>query len=306
MAPLALNFIVGVNDPSLYQYGFLLGAVTIFIGLMTFIVFKNKYLRLPNGDAIGVTPISKSQKIAEKKSNLNVSDKLSKIEIDHLKVIGVLLVIIVIFFIAHEQISSSLIILAMDNVVNTVPFTNFEVAPQIYLSLNPLFIIILSPIFIKITTMLSNRNKEPSSISKIGIGLLICGLSYFVLLMAVNAFDANMQMSMIWIVLFNLLLVIGELLIMPIALSLTSKLAPAKYSSLMMGIFFAATSLAVMISGIFASAFPEHGQSTMLLGLIPIANIGSFMLIFVILCCGFGVVWLLVRNKIKKLMHGVN
>ena len=305
LGPLAVNFIVGVNNPSLYQYGFLLGAITMFIGLVIFIAFKNKYLRLPNGEPIGATPISKMQKVKDKKVNVNVSEKLSKIEIDHLKVIIVLLVIITVFFIAHEQISSSLVILALSNVNNIVPFTNFEVAPQIYMTLNPLFIILLSPVFIKITAMLSNRNKEPSSISKIGIGLLIVGFSYVVLLMAVSTLDANMQMNMVWIILFNLFLVIGEILVMPVALSLTSKLAPPKYTSLMMGIFFAATAVAVIISGIFASAFPDKG-ATMLLGLIPITNLGSFMWIFIILCFGFGIVWLLIRNPIKKLMHGIN
>lgn len=304
LAPLAVNFVVGVNNPSLYQYGFLLGAITIFIGLMIFVVLKNKYLRLPNGEPIGITPISKMQKLKDK-ANETVNDKLTKVEIDQMKVIIILLVIILVFFIAHEQISSSLVILALTNVNNIVPFTNFEVAPQIYMTLNPLFIIIISPIFIKITAMFANRNKEPSSISKIGIGLLFAGLSYVILLIAVSTLDANMQMNMIWIVLFNLVLVVGELLVMPIALSLTSKLAPPKYASLMMGVFFAATAVAVIIAGLFASAFPENG-TTMLLGFIPITNLGSFMWIFIIICFVVGAIWLLLRKQIQKLMHGVN
>ena len=307
LAPLALHFVVGDGNPALYQYGFLVGAVAIFIGLVMFIALKNKYLRLPSGEPIGIVPISKTQKIVEKKTNVDVSEKLSKIEIDRIKVIFLILIIITVFFVSHEQISTSMLPLAMNYLNNIVPFTNYEFTPQFYLTLNPLFIIILSPIFIKFLSMLADRNKEPSSISKLGIGLLFVALGYVMLVIPFSLAGANARISMSWIVLFNIFLVIAELFIMPIALSLMSKLAPAKYASLMVGVLFAATAVAEVISGYFASAFPSIvGESTMLLGIIPIANVASFMWVFVILSLIFAVIWLLFKNKVKKLTHGVS
>lgn len=307
LAPLALNFAVGVNDPSLYQYGFLIGAVTIFIGLVMFIVLKDKYLRLPNGEPLGVVPICKSQRLTDNKANVDISEKLSKIEIDRLKVILLILVMITVFFIAHEQISTSLIILPMSYIYNVIPFTNIEVAPQFFLTLNPLFIIILSPVFVKLTAILADRNKEPSSISKLGIGLFLVGVSYVFLYIPLVGIQEYSTMNMSWMFVFNFVLVVAELLMMPIALSLISKLAPLKYRSLMVGVLFVASAIANVISGYFASAFPDKiGETTVLLGLIPLHGPASFMVVFIVMSVIFAIVWLLFKNPIKKLMHGVN
>ena len=306
LAPLILHLVVGDGNPALYQYGFLVGVIAIFIGLVMFIVLKNKYLRLPNGEPLGVVPISKTQKILDKKSELDVNEKLSKIEIDRLKVVVLILGIITVFFVAHEQITTSMLPLAMNYLNNVVPVVNYEFTPQFYLTLNPLFIIILSPLFIKFLSMLSNRNKEPSSISKLGIGLLFVGISYIMLFIPFSISGGNSKISMSWVILFNFFLVVAELFIMPIALSLMSRLAPAKYASLMVGVLFAATAVAEVISGYFASAFPSVvGQSTVLFGIIPIANVASFMMVFIILAFVAAVIWLLFKNHIKKLMHGI-
>lgn len=301
LAPLLLNFVVGVNDPSLYQYGFLAGAIIITIGVAMFVILKNKYLCLPNGEAVGVIPISKSKKVLEKKTD--ISDKLSKVDIDHLKVIILILIVISVFFIAHEQISTSIIILSMDYVNNIIPFTNFEVFPEFYLTLNPLFIVILSPLFIKFLSMLSDRKKEPSSISKLAIGLLFLSLAYVLLLIP---YLLEPKMDMIWMLLFNVFLVISELFIMPISLSLITKLSPAKYTTSMVGIMFVATGIAEIFSGMFASALPTGGKAAMLLGIIPIADVASFMLIFIILAAVAALIWLLLRGKLKQLMHGIS
>ena len=305
LAPLALHMVVGVNDPSLYQYGFLVGAITILVSLIIFVVFRSK-LCLPDGEPVGVKPISKTKKMIEKRKN-QVNEKLSEIEIDRLKVIIFILFIIMAFFIAHEQISISFLIFAMSYVNNVVPFINITLSPQAYLTLNPLLIILISPIFIKLSSVLSKRNKEPSSISKLGIGLYVVGFAFLTLVIAFLTADADMKIGMYWMVIFNLFLVIGELLIMPIALSLVSKLAPPRYTSLMIGVLFASTGIAEIIAGFFASAIPDTvGETTFLLGIIPITGIDSFMWVFVIICVVFGTVWFLFKNKIKKLMHGIS
>jgi POT family proton-dependent oligopeptide transporter len=173
-----------------------------------------------------------------------------------------------------------------------------------YISLNPLFVVLLSPIFIKIFSMLNHRNKEPSSIGKMTIGLFAIFISYLILL--IPAYFSHGKINMLWIVLFNFTLVIAELFISPIALSLISKLAPVKHASLMIGTFYAATAVSALLAGVFASAFPEKpGVVNSLFGLIPIPNLASFIWIFVILSGLLLIIWTLSRNRIKKLMHGV-
>ncbi|AMD17439.1 hypothetical protein TL18_05035 [Methanobrevibacter sp. YE315] len=301
-APLIANFVVGVHNPSLYQYGFMIGAAAVLIGLIMFIGL-NKYLCLPNGEPLGIQPFSKTQKTVGNESD---SSELTKIDIDHLKVIGLILIVIVVFFICFEQLLTSILVLTMDYVYNIVPFTNFALNPQFYVTLNPFFLILLSPIFIKLLAVLSSRGKEPSSISKLGWGMLFLAFSYFLLSIPFMSMAEGMKMNMSWIIVFNFFMVIAELLVTPIALSLLSKLSPAKYSTMMVGVLYAATAVAEVIAGSFASAFPEKiGQTTMLLSIIPITSPVAFMYVFVIISGICGIVWLLLKNKIKTLMHGV-
>ncbi|WP_296875999.1 hypothetical protein [uncultured Methanobrevibacter sp.] len=147
---------------------------------------------------------------------------------------------------------------------------------------------------------------EPSSISKFGYGLIITSLAFVMLLMSLYVSGGAVKIHMVWILLFSIFLVVGELLVMPIALSFISKLAPKKYTTLMMGVMFTATAISEIFAGLFASAFPETiNEQTMLLNFIPINGLASFMWVFIILLAGSGIVWLLLRNKIKKLAHGV-
>ena len=242
--------------------------------------------------------------MSKKRKNVNLGDKLSKIEIDHLKVIVLILLVISVFFIAHEQISTSIIILSMDYVNNIIPVINYEIFPEFYLSLNPLFIVIFSLVFIKLMSALSDRNKEPSSISKLTIGLIFLAISF--LFLYVPFLLANTKIEMSWMLLFNLFLVISEIFIMPISLSLITKLSPLKYKTSMVGILFVASGIAEVIAGMFASALPNEGKTTMLLGIIPISNIASFMGVFIILAVAALIIWVLLKGKIKKLMHDVN
>jgi len=114
-----------------------------------------------------------------------------------------------------------------------------------------------------------------------------------------------MKINMIWMVLFSLLLVNSELLIIPISLSLVSKLAPKRFTSTVVGVYFVVFFIAEVLAGIYASALPTNNP-TKLFGFIPISNLSSFFLVFVVIGFTLGSVWLLFRNKIKNLTHELN
>lgn len=301
LAPLILGVVVGVHDPSLYQYGFMIGAIANIIGLVSYLVVKDVYLCSQDGEPLGVTPISKA--IQREHGDLK-NKKLSKIEIDRIKASIIVLVVVIILCSGIEQINTSMLILEMNYVDNALTFINYTLSPQMYISLNPLFVVILSPIFIKIFSILDNKDKEPSSIGKMSIGLLAICLSYIILL--IGTYVSTGKINMLWIFVFNFTLVIAELLIAPIALSLISKLAPVQHASLMIGTFYAATAVSAMLAGVFASAFPEKpGVVNYLFNFIPIPDLASFMWIFIIMTGVILIFWILFSNRIKKLMHGV-
>jgi POT family proton-dependent oligopeptide transporter len=99
-----------------------------------------------------------------------------------------------------------------------------------------------------------------------------------------------------WVVLFNFCLVNAELLIMPVTLSAITKLSPKKYVSSMIGIYYVTFSIASIIAGLCASAFPNDNP-TMLFNIIPIANLQAYFIIFAIFGFVVGAIWLLFRNK---------
>lgn len=299
LAPLFINVYVGVHHPNLYQYGFLMGFLAMLIGLIMFILAKNKFFVSENGEPLGVTPRSKIQKVTE-----NVAEKLTDVEISRLKVIFIILISVLVFQIFTQQIYTSIILFAENHVNNVLPVINVAVAPSFYLTLNPLFILFLSPIYIRIFDLLINKNKEPSSITKIGVGLLCLGVAYLVLFMAINSVSGDMKLNMMWVAIFNFFMVNSELLIMPITLSVISKLSPRKYTSSMYGIYYVTFSIASVIAGLCASAFPNR-NSTMLFNVIPIANLSTYFILFAGLGLGIGVIWLLSKNKIIELSKGI-
>ncbi len=303
IAPLILGIVVGIGYPHLYQYGFLISALNIFIGLVGFQMLKDKYLVLESGEKLGITPISK---MIVEKTGENIArsrgGNLTKIEKDRIKVIFLILIIFTVFYMGLEQIFTSLIIVSIHYVNNTIPFTNITIAPQTYNCLNALFVILLSPLLLKLMPMLADRNKEPSSIGKLGIGTLLIALAYTFLLIP-NYIPG--KINMIWIIFFHIFLSMSELFIVPIGLSLISKLAPVRYRSVMMGVLFTATAIAEIFSGILASSVPTPGHCTKLFGLIPINSLSSFVCIFIILPGVTGLIWFLSKKKIQKLTHGI-
>ena len=301
LAPLFVNSVVGVHHPELYQYGFLIGATSIFLGLIVFVLSRKRFFVLDNGEPVGVKPISKTQ-ISERKSDEDSGKKLSKIEIDGFKVVFLILISTLVFQVFFQQIFTTLILLAESHVNNVIPFINQSVSPSFYLSLGPLFVILLSPIYIKLFNSYENKDKHVSSITKIGIGLLLLGVSFFVLFIAMNHTGANIKINMAWIVLFIFILENAELIIMPVTLSAITKLAPEKFTSSMIGVYYVTFSISSVIAGLCASAFPNQNP-TKLFNIIPIADLSTYFLLFAIVGIVIGAIWLLFKRRIIKLAH---
>ena len=294
VAPLLINFVVGVHHPELYQYGFLIGFAAIFIGLLVFALSGKRFFVSPKGDSLGVEPRFKTQA-----TSAEGTGKLSEAEINRFKVIIAILISALVFQMFSQQIYTSIILFAESHVNNVIPFINYEVAPSFYLSLNPLFIILLTPVYLRIF-----NSKEFSSITKIGVGLLLLGAAFSVLFIAMGTVGSGMKLSMYWVFLFNLCLVNAELLIMPVTLSAITKLAPEKYVSSLIGIYYVTFSIASVIAGACASAFPND-TSTMLFNIIPIVSLQEYFIIFAIFGFVVGGIWLLFRKKMIKLSDGV-
>lgn len=128
------------------------------------------------------------------------------------------------------------------------------ISTELFQSINPAFIVLLTPLVLNFFFLLrKKRGKEPSTPAKMGWGLFITGLSSFVMVGAVLFTDIYTdKVSALWLIGTYGVITVGELLISPIGLSLTSKVSPKNITSFMMGGWFLSTSIGNKLSGMVA------------------------------------------------------
>lgn len=115
-------------------------------------------------------------------------------------------------------------------------FAGIHLSPAWFQSLNPLFIIMLAPVFAWLWVKLGKR--QPSIPQKFSLGLLFAGLSFLVILLPAYFGGENSLVNPLWLVLSYFIVVIGELCLSPVGLSATTKLAPAAFSAQTMSLWF--------------------------------------------------------------------
>ena len=126
-------------------------------------------------------------------------------------------------------------------------------------SINPGWVIILTPLVVAFFTFLRSRKKEPTTPTKIAFGLLISALSVLVMVAAVKiGANGTEKVSVWWLVANYGVITIGELFLSPMGLSVVSKLSPTNITSLMMGGWFLSTSIGNKLSGVLASMWDTY------------------------------------------------
>ena len=152
------------------------------------------------------------------------------------------------------------------------------ITPQIFQQFNPMFIIILTPVFVGLFKWLNSKKMEPSAPRKIGIGMIIAAIGFMVLLigsmgltapsdLTTNPLTAEERVSPYWLINTYLVLTCAELFLSPMGISFVSKVAPPKYKGLMQGGWFAATAIGNYLVGIIGY-FWEEVSLTALWGIL--------------------------------------
>ncbi len=132
-------------------------------------------------------------------------------------------------------------------------------ATPISQSINPFWVIVLTPLVVAFFAFLRKKKKEPSTPTKIAFGLLISALSVLVMVGAVYVNNNGAEKASVWWLFGTYgIITIGELLLSPMGLSLVSKLSPVRITSLMMGGWFLATSIGNKLSGVLATLWDGY------------------------------------------------
>jgi proton-dependent oligopeptide transporter, POT family len=150
----------------------------------------------------------------------------------------------VMFWAIQEQGSTILAVYADKR--TDLEFAGITISPAWFQSLNPLFIIALAPLFAWIWVKLGDR--QPTVPKKFALSLLFAGLSFLVILLPAYFGGEDSLVNPLWLVLSYFIVVIGELLLSPVGLSATTKLAPAAFSAQTMSLWFLSSAAAQAIN----------------------------------------------------------
>ncbi|WP_299053854.1 peptide MFS transporter [uncultured Polaribacter sp.] len=274
------GLVVGyVGEVHGWHYGFGLAGILMILGLIQFLAGQ-KYL-VHVGNYLGKSENKEDQEAYKK--------PLNKIEKDRIIVLLISFLLIIAFFAAFEQAGGLMNIYASEKTDRML--MGWQVPATWFQSLNSFFIITLGVAIAAFWAKRKLKGSEASSLYKMIVGLGAVGLGFLFMSAAATEYESTGASAMYWLVLAYLFHTVGELCLSPVSLSFVTKLAPAKYASIMMGIYFATTGLGNKVAGMLGESSAIFGEFKVFTG-IAVFCVSFALLVFVFL------------KKLKSLTHG--
>jgi len=233
-----------------------------------------------------------------------ISDKsLSKIERERIWVIYIAAFFVIFFWAAFEQAGASLTYFAEEQtnrvlMGHTIPASFFQ-------SVNAVAIVIFAPLFAFMWQFLGNKNREPASPFKQAIGLFLLAVGYLVIAFGVKGLEPGVKVSMMWLISLYVIHTFGELCLSPIGLSMVNKLAPFKFASLLMGVWFLSNAASNKFAGVLSGLYPDPSKPFPHFLGFEIKDLYSFFMIFVFMAGIASVCLFFVSKRLVKLMNGI-
>ena len=267
-----------VGETYNWHYGFGLAAIGMIIGQFVYI-YGQKYLR-GVGDFVGSL---------SHPDNSVLKRNLTKIEKDRVKVLLISFLLIIIFWGAFEQAGGLMNLYAKQKTDRML--MGWEVPASWFQSLNSFFIITLAVLVGGFWFRWKNKGREASSLFKMAVGLLIMSWGFLFMRFAASDYQMAGTSPMYWLVLAYLFHTIGELCASPVSLSFITKLAPIKYASIIMGLYWAATGLGNKLAAFLGKYAQSAGEKEIFTGIF-------------ITCSLIAILVILSLNPLKRLTHG--
>ncbi len=213
----------------------------------------------------------------------------------------------VVFWACFEQGGSSLNLFTDRNVDKVVLGT--DVPAPVMQSINPIYIILLGPIFAWLWVALDRRRLNPTIPLKFGLGILLLGAAFGALFYGASVSRETGIVPLVWLLLFYFLYTAGELCLSPVGLSMISKLAPANTGAMMMGMWYLAIAFANYAASLIAQLTniqPEGGD--LAVDLVPAETVMVYGNVFgqvAVLTVAVGIVMALVSPLVHRGTHGI-
>ncbi|MXV52078.1 MFS transporter [Pedobacter sp. HMF7647] len=316
------------------------GAIIGVIGLMIVAFIGIHFLSLdPNPIKSWVYPFIYASGISL--AVLILTDKsITKIERDRIIVLYAVAFFVIFFWSAFEQAGSSLTFVADKQ--TDLHFLGMVLPPSSVQNANSFFVIVLALPFSWLWLKLQKRNLEPISLVKQAIGLCLLAIGYYIIAVQIKGIGTTGKLAVHWLFIMYLFHTMGELCLSPIGLSLVAKLAPKRFSSLLMGVWFLGNAAGYALAGTLGALIPPTGDKFILAsskgidlqGILDgkvkatveqiailakdkidttyptfvgftIHNLYEFFMVFVILSGAAAILLFLLSGVLKKMMHGV-
>lgn len=335
LGPFICGLVGDTGNPADFKWAFLAGGIGMLLSVVTLQFLHNKYVLDPQGKVLGLTPENAPAKFLKPTFILGTlgvfslicigliyvdvkvfsylfylliasilliafivfSDKtLSALEKKKVAVIFTVSFFVIFFWSAFEQAGASLTFFAEEQTNRDLGF--FVVPASFFQSLNSTFVVILAPIFAFL--WLKMGKKEPSSPMKMALGLFLLALGYLWIAFGVKDVQPGIKVSMMWLTGMYFMHTSGELCLSPIGLSLVNKLAPIKFASLLMAVWFTANAFANKLAGVLSALYPD-GKTTYVLG-FAITNLYDYFMMFVVMAGTASLILFIIASKLKKMM----
>jgi POT family proton-dependent oligopeptide transporter len=224
-----------------------------------------------------------------------------RIQREHLLVLLILTSFAVIFFAFFEQGGSS-INLFTDRNVDRVLF-GWTIPASLFQAINPMFIILLAPIFSTIWLRLGRKGLEPSTPVKFALSFVLLAAGFGVFGVAVSFAGADGKTSMLWLLLGYLLITAGELFLSPVGLAMVTRLAPARIIGVVMGVWFLSAAFAHYIAGLIAKFTSAPTTGVVLSPSVTIGPYGEVFTNIAAIAAVVGCVLLTMSPRLKRWTH---
>jgi len=216
----------------------------------------------------------------------NLDNKTDK---DRYVVLLLSFMLVIVFWGAFEQVGGLMNLYTKTKTDRMM--LGWEVPTEFFQGINAGFIILFAVLVANIWARRKLKNKEASSLFKMAIGIIIMGFGFLFMVGASQQYESTGSSAMYWLVLAYFFHTIGELCLSPVSLSFVTKLAPAKYAALMMGVYWAATGLGNKVAGVVGEKASEFGELAIFAG-IAITTVV------------FGLLVIAILKPLKRLTHG--
>ena len=273
------SLIVGyVGETYGWHYGFGLAGIGMALGVTQYLLGQKYLSQVGNflGDSFETSQV--------------MDAPLTKVEKDRIVVLLISFLLVILFWGDFEQAGGLMNIYTMEKTNRMIG--DWMVPASWFQSINAMFIIFFGSSVAAYWASRKLKGKTSSSLFKMIIGLIIMGTGFFFMTAATAQYESTGSSAMYWLVLAYLFHTIGELCLSPVALSYITKLAPVKYASIMMGVYFAMTGFGSKLAGLLGEWSQSLGEMTIFTGIAATS-------------VGVGLLVLLVRNKLEPLTHGV-